>query len=42
MPQVAKRLGHSAPQVTISIYAHVLDRSDRQAAEAIQKALDMR
>lgn len=39
VPQVAKRLGHATPQVTMSIYAHALDKSDQQAADALQKAL---
>lgn len=42
VPQVAKRLGHATPQVTMSIYAHALDIIDQQAADAVQKALEAR
>lgn len=38
VPQVGKRLGHASPQMTMSIYAHVVDRSDRQVVEAPQNA----
>jgi integrase len=36
---VAKRLGHSKPTVTLSIYAHALERADRGAAEAFSRAV---
>jgi integrase len=37
LTDVSKRLGHSNPQVTASIYAHVLPGHDDQAAEAWEK-----
>ena len=36
---VAARLGHSSPMVTLSTYAHVLPRSDEQAAEVMAAVL---
>ncbi len=42
VPQVAKRLGHATPQVTMSIYAHAVDRHDRQAVEIIRRVLEAR
>jgi integrase len=39
VPQVAQRLGHATPQVTMSVYAHALNRSDREAAEVLQRAI---
>jgi len=39
VPQVAQRLGHATPQVTMSVYAHALNRSDREAAEVLQRAM---
>ena len=36
---VSARLGHSSPTVTMNVYAHVLPRSDEQAAKAIAKVL---
>jgi integrase len=38
-PQVAARLGHSSPQVTARVYAHVLDSPDAGAVAAVTKAL---
>ena len=32
---IAKRLGHSSPMVTLSVYAHCFRRDDRAAADAI-------
>lgn len=32
---VSKRLGHSSPMVTLSVYAHLLPSSDEEAAEAV-------
>jgi len=42
VPQVAQRLGHATPQVTMSVYAHALNRSDREAAEVLQRAIGAR
>lgn len=39
-PTVARKLRHSSPVVTLTIYAHVLDEDERQAAEALEKALN--
>ena len=36
---VSKRLGHASPAVTLSIYAHQFSGDDRQAADAIDRAL---
>ena len=36
---VAQRLGHATPQVTMSVYAHALNRSDREAVEVLQRAM---
>jgi integrase len=36
---IAARLGHSSPAVTLSIYAHLIKRDDRKAANAINAAL---
>jgi integrase len=32
---VSKRLGHSSPAVTLSVYAHALPQSDKEAAESV-------
>lgn len=37
---VSARLGHSSPVVTLSVYAHVLPKSDEQAASVIASVLD--
>ena len=37
---VSKRLGHSDPSVTMSIYAHAFEERDREAADALDKALN--
>jgi integrase len=39
LPDVAARLGHSSPQVTARVYAHVLDSPDAGAVAAVTKAL---
>jgi len=39
VPQVSRRLGHANPAITLSIYAHVVRRDDRAAAEAIGRAM---
>jgi integrase len=36
---VSARLGHHSPMVTLSVYAHVLPRSDEQAAEVMAAVL---
>jgi integrase len=36
---VSARLRHSSPMVTLSTYAHVLPRSDEQAAEVMAAVL---
>jgi integrase len=36
---VAARLGHSSPTITLSIYAHVLPKTDEQAADVIADVL---
>jgi len=36
---ISKRLGHSSPAITLSIYAHLIRRDDRKAANAINVAL---
>jgi integrase len=36
---ISKRLGHSSPAVTLSIYAHLIKQDDRKAANAINAAL---
>jgi integrase len=36
---VSARLGHSSPMVTLSVYAHVLPRSDERAAEVMASVL---
>ena len=36
---VSRRLGHGSPVVTLSVYAHLFDRSDEGAAQAIDAAM---
>jgi integrase len=36
---IAKRLGHSAPNITLKVYAHLFRDSDDKAAQAINDAL---
>ncbi len=36
---VSRRLGHGSPAVTMSVYAHLFDRGDEQAAEQIDAVL---
>jgi integrase len=33
--KVSRRLGHSSPVVTMSVYAHLFDRNDGDVAKAI-------
>jgi integrase len=37
--KVSRRLGHSSPVVTLRVYAHLFDRTDAAAADAIEGAL---
>ncbi len=39
VPAVSARLGHARPSITMSIYAHKVGQSDRQAADALARAL---
>jgi integrase len=36
---ISKRLGHSSPDITLRIYAHLFQKDDRKAAAAINAAL---
>lgn len=36
---VSKRLGHSSPTVTLGVYAHLFNRTDAAAAQAIEAAM---
>lgn len=36
---ISKRLGHSGPNITLSIYAHLFDKNDSRAGAAINAAL---
>ena len=36
---IAKRLGHSGPSITLSVYAHLFRDNDARAATAINDAL---
>ncbi|MBC7237043.1 MAG: site-specific integrase [Chloroflexi bacterium] len=40
VPEVAARLGHSTPQVTMGVYAHALQGGDRRAAQALERLLE--
>jgi integrase len=37
--QISKRLGHASPAITLSIYAHLFQKDDSKAADAINAAL---
>lgn len=39
---VAARLGHSSPVVTLNVYAHVLPRNDKDAADVMADVLAAR
>ena len=39
---ISKRLGHSKPDITLRIYAHLFRNSDGKAADAINAALALR
>jgi len=36
---IANRLGHSNPNITLKVYAHLFEKRDTKAAEAINAAL---
>jgi integrase len=36
---ISKRLGHKKPQITLRIYAHLLQKDDGKAAAAINAVL---
>lgn len=37
--EVSARLGHASPSITLSIYAHVVEKNDQRAAEALARSL---
>jgi integrase len=37
---ISKRLGHSKPDITLRVYAHLFRQDDRKAAKAINDALN--
>ena len=37
--QISKRLGHASPAITLSVYAHLFQKDDSKAADAINAAL---
>ena len=39
IPDIAKRAGHSRPDVTLGIYAHTLKNNDKHISEVVTKAL---
>ncbi|MBI4491415.1 MAG: tyrosine-type recombinase/integrase [Chloroflexi bacterium] len=39
LPNVSKRLGHATPRITATIHSHAQPGRDRQAAEALERAL---
>ena len=40
LPEIAHRLGHSSPAITLSTYAHLFKKDDSKAAKAINDALN--
>jgi integrase len=36
---VSRRIGHSSPTVTLSVYAHLFGNTDERAAIAVEEAL---
>jgi len=36
---VSRRLGHASPTITLGIYAHLFDKSDERAADAIEAVM---
>jgi integrase len=41
LPEVSRRLGHANVNITASIYAHCIEKSDERAAQAIGRVLRM-
>ena len=41
IPDIAKRAGHSRPDVTLSVYAHTMRNNDKHLSEAVTKSLPM-
>lgn len=39
LPIVASQLGHASPAITMSVYAHMIPKDQRQAADAIDRLL---
>lgn len=39
VPVVSQRLGHANPNITLSVYAHVVGEQDKEAARAIREAV---
>jgi len=37
--KISRRLGHSSPKVTLTIYAHLFEKNDLAAASAIEATL---
>jgi integrase len=37
---VSKRLGHGSPTITLGVYAHLFNRTDALAAQAIERAIN--
>ena len=37
--KVSKRLGHASPTITLNVYAHLFNKSDDGAAQAIESVL---
>ena len=40
MVTVSRRLGHTSPTIALSIYAHLFDKTDEGAAQAIEAILN--
>jgi integrase len=36
---ISRRLGHSSPVVTLTVYAHLFDKTDTTAAKTIEAAM---
>jgi integrase len=37
--KVSKRLGHASPTITLNVYAHLFNKNDDGAAQAIEAAI---
>ena len=37
--KVSKRLGHASPTITLNVYAHLFNKNDDGAAQAIESAI---